>query len=76
MMRGDYAGWLIKKGRYYYRPNWSGYTVSQLDAGRYTRAQAEREQSIEPENFTIEPAPETQHDGIGNAINEILRMGG
>ena len=72
----DYAGWLIKKGRYYYRPNWSGYTVSRLDAGRYTRVQAEGECDIEPDNFTIEAAPETESGGIGNALHELLRMGG
>jgi len=74
-MAREYAGWLIKKGGYYYRPNWSGYTVSALDAGRYTRSQAESEQRNEPENFTIDPAPETVPDGIGMALVTLLRRG-
>lgn len=73
--RPDYAGWLIKKGQYYYRPNWSGYTGTTLDAGRYTREQADREALIEPENFTVELAPEMVADGIGSEISRILRSG-
>jgi hypothetical protein len=72
----DYAGWLIKKGNYYYRPKWSGYTASKLDAGRYTREQAENEQRVEPDNFTIEAAPETLPGGVGAALNELLWLGG
>ena len=75
-MAKEYAGWLIRKGGYYYRPNWSGYTASALDAGRYTRSQAEAEKINEPENFTIEQAPETQPDGIGLALVRLLRRGG
>lgn len=73
--RHDYAGWLIKKGSYYYRPNWSGYTAFKLDAGRYTRTQADQEAAIEPDNFTVEAAPETCPDGIGQEIIRIFRMG-
>jgi hypothetical protein len=76
MSERDYAGWLIKKGQYYYRPNWCGYTVSRLDAGRYTRRQAEQQRDVEPHNFTIEAAPETESGGIGIALNELLRRGG
>lgn len=75
-MSREYAGYLIKKGNYYYRPRWSGYTVSKLDAGRYTLEQALHERSIEPDNFTYEAAPETEADGIGNEINRLLRRGG
>ena len=75
-MAREYAGWLIKKGNYYYRPNWSGYTVTKLDAGRYTRTQAENEQRIEPENFTIEAAPETEPDGIAREMARLLRRCG
>jgi hypothetical protein len=76
MMTREYAGWLIKKGNYYYRPNWSGYTVSPLDAGRYTRSQATAEASVEPDNFTIEVAPEMLSDGIGAALTKLLQRGG
>jgi hypothetical protein len=72
-MSREYAGWLIKKGGYYYRPNWSGYTATSLDAGRYTLAQAEAERAIEPPNFTIHPAPETVTDGVGDELRRILR---
>lgn len=70
-MKDDYAGYLIKKGAYYYRPECAGYTGSRLDAGRYTHAQATRECSLEPDHFTMELAPECQPDGVAN---EILRM--
>lgn len=56
----EYAGWLIKKRGYYYRPNWCGYTANAAEAGRYTRSQADRQAAVEPENFTIVPAPECE----------------
>ncbi|UIY28745.1 hypothetical protein LZK73_18640 [Neorhizobium galegae] len=39
---------LIKKGSYFYRPNKAGYTSFKFDAGRYTKADAEAEASVEP----------------------------
>lgn len=39
---------LIKKGSYFYRPNKQGYTSFKFDAGRYTKADAEAEASVEP----------------------------
>ena len=39
---------LIKKGSYFYRPNKAGYTGFKFDAGRYTKADAEAEASVEP----------------------------
>lgn len=39
---------LIKKGAYFYRPNKQGYTSFKFDAGRYTKADAEAEASVEP----------------------------
>lgn len=72
----DYASCLIRKGNYYYRPRCQGYTVSKLDAGRYTPMQAKREAAVEPENFTIEIAPECVGGGIGDEINRLLRRGG
>lgn len=40
--------WLIRKGDLFYRPNCSGYTAHKHDAGRYTKAKAEAEASVEP----------------------------
>lgn len=40
--------YLIKKGSYFYRPNSQGYTSFKFDAGRYTKADAEKEAAIEP----------------------------
>ena len=40
--------WLIRKGGYFYRPNCAGYTTSKVEAGRYTKAKAEAEASVEP----------------------------
>ncbi len=40
--------YLIKKGAYFYRPNSQGYTSFKFDAGRFTKARAEAEASIEP----------------------------
>lgn len=42
---------LIKKGSYFYRANKSGYTSFKFDAGRYTKADAEAEASVEPWNM-------------------------
>lgn len=72
-MSREYAGWLIKKGNYYYRPNWSGYTATSLAAGRYTRQQADAEAINEPENFKVIAAPETVPDGVGDELRRILR---
>lgn len=44
--------WLIRKNGHYYRSEWSGYTTNVHDAGRYTRAEAEREAAIEPWRMT------------------------
>ncbi len=40
--------YLIKKGGYFYREKWCGYTQFKFDAGRYTKAEAEAEASVEP----------------------------
>ncbi|RUX02345.1 hypothetical protein EOA27_32280 [Mesorhizobium sp. M2A.F.Ca.ET.037.01.1.1] len=45
--------WLIRKNGYFYRPNRAGYTTEKVAAGRYTKAEADREAAIEPENFTV-----------------------
>ena len=69
----EYAGWLIKKQDHYYRPNWAGYTKWTLDAGRYTMAQAKAEQAMEPDNFTIEPAPEMLPNGVGKFFMSLFQ---
>lgn len=57
--------YLIRKNGYFYRPNRAGYTLEKAAAGLYTRAEADREAAIEPENFTVlhesevEDAPRT-----------------
>ena len=40
--------WLIRKGGYFYRPNCQGYTTRKVEAGRYTKADADREAAVEP----------------------------
>lgn len=40
--------WLIKKGGYYYRQNFCGYTTAKFEAGRYTEQDACKEATIEP----------------------------
>jgi hypothetical protein len=45
---GEAREWLIRKSGYFYRPNRAGYTSSKFEAGRYTKADAEREAAIEP----------------------------
>ena len=49
----DAREWLIRKNGYFYRPNKSGYTLEKAAAGRYTKADADREAAIEPHNFTV-----------------------
>lgn len=40
--------YLIRKGGYYYRPNSHGYTTRKVEAGRYTKAEADAEAAVEP----------------------------
>lgn len=40
--------WLIRKGGYFYRPGFCGYTTEKDQAGRYTEAEARREAAVEP----------------------------
>lgn len=40
--------WLIRKDGYFYRPNCQGYTTGKFEAGRYTKAKAEKEAAVEP----------------------------
>lgn len=43
---------VIRKGGYFYRPDWCGYTSSILEAGYYDRAEAEK-QASEVEGVTV-----------------------
>lgn len=40
--------YLIRKGGYYYRPDCQGYTTRKVEAGRYTKAEADAEAAVEP----------------------------
>jgi hypothetical protein len=40
--------WLIRKGGYFYRPDFCGYTTRKDQAGRYTEAEARSEAAVEP----------------------------
>ncbi len=40
--------YLIRNGGYYYRPNSHGYTTRKVEAGRYTKAEADAEAAVEP----------------------------
>ena len=68
--------WLILKDGYYYRPNRAGYTKEVSAAGRYTKAEADREAAIEPWHMsavhittipTTQPAEATV-ERVGRAI--------
>lgn len=76
--------WLIRKNGYFYRPNRSGYTMEKVAAGRYTKAEADAEASIEPENFKvlheseIPDAPEveqlkTRLAALSHRVGELTR---
>jgi len=43
--------WLVRKGGYYYRHGFCGYTTRPSEAGRYTRSEAEAEAAVEPDNM-------------------------
>lgn len=53
IVEDDGRHWLIRKDGYFYRPNRCGYTMEKAAAGRYTKAEADREAAIEPHNFTV-----------------------
>lgn len=40
--------WLIRKGAYFYRPNFCGYTTQKDQAGRYTEIEARKEAAVNP----------------------------
>jgi hypothetical protein len=45
-------GVVIRKGGYFYRPDWCGYTASLAEAGRYQREVAERH-AADTEGVTV-----------------------
>lgn len=53
-------GVVIRKGGYFYRPGWCGYTSSIGEAGRYDREVAERH-AANTEGVTVHEASEFQH---------------
>lgn len=55
-MTNESRDYLIRKGGYYYRSNFRGYTTDPNSAGRYTRTEAEREAKIEPWHMAAVPA--------------------
>lgn len=69
--------YLIKKGSYFYRPNSQGYTSFKFDAGRYTKADAEKEAAIEPwhmkaihqDDVPEETAPDKAFSELNQALN-------
>lgn len=59
--------YLIRKNGYFYRPNRAGYTLEKAAAGLYTRAEADLEAAIEPENFTV--LHESEVEDAPQAVN-------
>jgi len=51
---------VIRKGGYFYRPNWCGYTASIYEAGRYYRSEAEKH-AAEVEGVTVHWPEEFTH---------------
>ena len=48
--------WVVRKNGYFYRPNSRGYTASILEAGRYTREEAEAHAAASSGEVTAHPA--------------------
>jgi hypothetical protein len=78
----DEAKYLIKKGAYFYRQKYQGYTNFKFDAGRYTKEQAEAEASVEPWHMSAvheDDVPDTQDPdkfiaGLRAEIAELKRQ--
>jgi hypothetical protein len=74
--------YLIKKGSYFYRPNKQGYTSFKFDAGRYTKADAEAEASVEPwhmksihqDDVPEDTAPDKHISGLHAEINRLRAL--
>lgn len=67
-MSSEPREYLIRKGGYYYRPNCSGYTTSKFEAGRYTKAEAEREAAVEPWHMSAIHQDDVEDDPVSSRI--------
>jgi hypothetical protein len=65
---------LIMKEGFYYRPNKSGYTKEVSAAGRYTKADAEREARIEPWHMSAVPVTSVPELSRIETMAQTLRM--
>lgn len=66
--------WLIKKDDFYYRANRCGYTKEVSAAGRYARAEADREAAIEPWHMSVEREPEPTVDVMVTALRSAREL--
>ena len=64
--------WLIRKNGYFYRPNCQGYTTRKVEAGRYTKAKAESEASIEPRHMKAIHESEWPDEPTVASLNEQI----
>lgn len=67
-MSSEPREYLIRKGGYYYRPNCSGYTTSKFEAGRYTKAEAEREAAVEPWHMSAIHQDDVEDDPVSSRV--------
>ncbi|MER9911650.1 hypothetical protein NKJ71_13555 [Mesorhizobium sp. M0050] len=68
------AEWLIRKGGYFYRANWCGYTTVKAEAGRYTEAEALREAQVEPWHMSAIHQDDVQDPAGDYNVAEIARL--
>ncbi|ESX78507.1 hypothetical protein [Mesorhizobium sp. LSHC414A00] len=68
------AEWLIRKGGYFYRGNWCGYTTVKAEAGRYTEAEALREAQVEPWHMSAIHQDEVPDPAGDYNVAEIARL--
>lgn len=67
-MSSDPREYLIRKDGYYYRPNCSGYTTSKFEAGRYTKAEAERAAAVEPWHMSAIHQDDVEDDPVSSRV--------
>lgn len=67
-MTSEEREYLIRKGGYYYRPNCSGYTTSKFEAGRYTKAEADREATVEPWHMKAIHQDDVEDDPVSSRV--------
>lgn len=67
--------WLIRKDGYFYRPNCQGYTTRKIEAGRYTKAKAEAEASVEPWHMSAVHQDDIPDEpAVADLNSEITRL--